>query len=91
MGQCHPDGVKDQLEFGVKGMESYWYVTKSKLKPNRRGLVSILQRKNYTIVELAVQADRNMIERYDLQPIGYGLINSVDVQRNLLKEIKKIR
>ena len=85
MGQCHPDGVKDQLEFGVKEMESYWYVTKSKLKPNRRGLVSISQRKNYTIVELAVQADRDMERKYGLKYLGYGEFDDRVIQVNLIR------
>lgn len=85
MGQCHPDGVKDQLEFGVKGMESYWYVTKSKIKPKRRGLVSVVQRKNYMIVELAVQADRDMEREYGLKFLGCGEFNDLEVQVSLMR------
>ncbi|MEG0349572.1 hypothetical protein [Enterococcus sp.] len=48
-------------------MKSYWYVTKCKLKPNRRGLVSVLLRKNYTIVELAVEADKDMEREFGLK------------------------
>lgn len=70
-------------------MESYWYVTKSKLKPNRRGLVSILQRKNYTIVELAVQADKDMEREYGLKYLGCGELSGRDIQINLIKSLKK--
>lgn len=66
-------------------MESYWYVTKSKLKPNRRGLVSILQRKNYTIVELAVQADKDMEREYGLKYLGCGEFNDRVIQVNLIR------
>lgn len=66
-------------------MESYWYVTKSKLKPNRRGLVSILQRKNYTIVELAVQADKDMEREYGLKYLGCGDLNERNIQSVLVQ------
>lgn len=72
-------------------MKSYWYVTKSKLKPKNRGLVSILLRKGYTIVELSVEADFSMIDRYGLHSVGCGEFNSREIQMNLLREIKKVR
>lgn len=67
-------------------MESYWYVTKSKIKPKRRGLVSVVQRKNYMIVELSVQADRDMEIEYGLKYLGCGEFNDWEIQVALIRQ-----
>lgn len=65
-------------------MKSYWYATRSKLKPNRRGLVSVLLRKNYTIVELAVEADKDMEREFELKYLGCGEFNDRMIQSELI-------
>ena len=67
-------------------MKSYWYVTKSKKKPKNRGLVSILLRKNYTIVELAVEADKDMEREFGLKYLGCGEFNDREIQVNLMRK-----
>ncbi|WP_373705910.1 MULTISPECIES: hypothetical protein [Jeotgalibaca] len=71
-------------------MKSYWYVTKCKLKPNRRGLVSVLLRKNYTIVELAVEADKDMEREFGLKYLGCGEFSDISIQRKLLTCHKRL-
>lgn len=66
-------------------MKSYWYVMKSNKKPKNRGIVSIVLRKNYTIVELAVEADRDMERELGLKYLGCGEFNDREVQVNLMK------
>lgn len=72
-------------------MDSYWYITKSKTKPKNRKLVSVVVRKNYTMIELAIEADCDMIKKYGLRYIGYGCINDQMLQMSLLRIIKHLR
>lgn len=65
-------------------MESYWYVTKGKFKPKRRGLISVLIRKNYTVIELAVEVDKDTEEKYSLRYLGYGKFSDFKIQSSLL-------
>lgn len=69
-------------------MKSYWYVTRSKKKPKNRGIVSIVLRKNYTVVELAVEADKDMEREFGLKYLGCGEFNNRVIQVNLLNVIK---
>lgn len=69
-------------------MKSYWYVAKGKFKPKRRGLISVLIRKNYTVIELAVEADKDICREFGLKYLGCGKISDRVIQVNILKVIK---
>lgn len=66
-------------------MKSYWYVAKGKFKPKRRGLISILIRKNYTVIELAVEADKDTCREFGLKYLGCGELSDREIQIILLR------
>lgn len=72
-------------------MKSYWYVTRSKKKPKNRGLVSVVLRQSYTLIEFAIEADCSMEEAFGLCYVGYGRINEQSLQISLLRAIKQLR
>lgn len=66
-------------------MKSYWYATKSKLKPKNRGLISVVIRKNYNVIELAVEADKDICHKFGLKYLGCGEFNAREIQILLLR------
>lgn len=72
-------------------MKSYWYVTRSKKKPKNRGLVSVVLRQSYTLIEFAIEADCSMVEAFGLHYVGCGRINEQALQISLLRAIKQLK
>lgn len=72
-------------------MKSYWYITKGDKKPKNRKLVSAEFKKGYTLLEFACEVDCDRLRECGLVYLGYGGLNSLSVQRELIRAIKKVR
>lgn len=72
-------------------MKSYWYITSGNKKPKNRKLVSAEFKRGYTLLEFACEVDRDKLKECELVYLGYGELNSLSVQKELIKAIKRIR
>lgn len=66
-------------------MESYWYATKQQRLPKNRGLISIVARKRFSILQFSNKADISMVKKYDLTFLGFGEFNQFDIQCMLMR------
>lgn len=72
-------------EFEVNAMQSYWYISKRLKKPKKRGLIKIIKRTNYLIIELSNKADKDSLDKCQLIYLGCGEFNDRHIQSALLR------
>ena len=72
-------------EFEVNAMQSYWYISKRLKKPKKRGLIKIIKRTNYLIIELSNEADKDSLDKCQLIYLGCGEFNDRHIQSALLR------
>lgn len=70
--------------------DNFWYVSLNDKRPTNRKIISIQIKKNYSIIELATEADPDCIDRCKLIYLGRGFFFDPQIQLELAKHVRRI-
>ncbi|MDT2485038.1 hypothetical protein [Enterococcus avium] len=68
--------------------DNFWYVSLNNRRPTNRKIISIQIKKNYSIIELATEADPDSIDRCKLIYLGCGFFFDLEIQKELMKHVR---
>lgn len=70
--------------------DNFWYISLNNKRPSNRKVISIQIKKNYSIMELATEADPDSIDQCKLIYLGQGFFFDVQIQTELAKHVRRI-
>lgn len=70
--------------------DNFWYVSLNDKRPTNRKIISIQIKKNYSIIELATEADPDCIDQCKLIYLGCGFFFDEHIQKELTIHAKRI-
>nr|WP_242327625.1 hypothetical protein [Enterococcus avium] len=69
---------------------NFWYISLNGKRPHNRKVISVQIKKDYSIIELATEADPDSIDHCKLIYLGQGFFFDTHIQKELMKQIRRI-